>query len=352
MPITSDPDYFNFIRTFSSCRRWPVGTRSTYRSSRATPRGIKPRNTLRSRSDETARSNDVIVFKGSNGLRAGWRFLAYAIIFIGVEQILGVAFDAGLPKLHLSDAWLAVLGPGQLALSEIVFAVAVASATFAMARLERRSVFSYGFATSPHSRKRFFEGVSLGVVAPGIVGGLMLAFGGMQIRGINLHGAQWAVYPLGWLIVMLMVGFLEEASFRGYPLFALSRGIGFWPAAVVVTVLFGAAHLGKRGENVADIASVMFLGFFLCFTLWKTGSLWLAAGFHFAFDFMQFFVIGTRNGSQAPEGTLFTATFPGPGWVNGGALGTEASYFVFPVTLALFAYVAWRFSGRETSFTP
>jgi hypothetical protein len=65
---------------------------------------------------------------------------------------------------------------------------------------------------------------------------------------------------------------------------------------------------------------------------------------------MQFFVIGTRNGSQVPIGTLFNATFPGPAWINGGPLGTEASYFMFPVTLALFAYVALRY--RASAYTP
>ena len=65
---------------------------------------------------------------------------------------------------------------------------------------------------------------------------------------------------------------------------------------------------------------------------------------------MQFFVIGTRNGSQQPMGTLFNATFNGPAWVNGGPLGTEASYFVFPVTIAMLAYILWRY--REPSPQP
>lgn len=288
----------------------------------------------------------MIVFTGNGGVRAGWRFLAYAAIVIGAQWLLGLAFDAIFAKLHVSDAWLGALAPPQMFLAELAFGIAVFAGTFVMARLERRSTFSYGFATSPRFAQRFFEGALLGVIAPSAIAVLMLAFGGMRIHGLGLSGTGWLVYPLGWLAVMLMVGFVEEACFRGYPIVALKRGIGFWPAAVVSTLLFGAAHLGKQGENAVDIGSVVLLGFFMCFTLWKTGSLWLAAGFHAAFDFMQFFVIGTRNGSQTPQGTLFHVTFPGPAWVNGGPLGTEASYFVFPVTLALFAYVAWRFSAR------
>ena len=82
---------------------------------------------------------------------------------------------------------------------------------------------------------------------------------------------------------------------------------------------------------------------------WRTGSLWFAAGFHFAFDFMQFFVIGTRNGSETPQGTLLNVSFPGPAWVNGGPLGTEASYFIFPLTVALLAYILWRYRSSGAS---
>jgi CAAX protease family protein len=289
----------------------------------------------------------MIVFKGSNGVRSGWRFLAYVAIVVGLNYLIGLIAEPLFKALHVSNAWLNVLGPGQLFAGEVLFAVPVIVATVVMARLERRSILAYGFMPSPRSKHRFFEGVLLGVIAPGIVGVLMIAFGGMRVHGLGLSGTGWIVYPLGWIAAMLMVGFFEEACFRGYPLYALDRGIGFWPAAIVVTLLFGAAHLSKLGENAVDISSVVLLGLFMCYTLLKTGSLWLAAGFHFAFDFMQFFVIGTRNGSQAPQGTLFNVTFPGPAWVNGGPLGTEASYFAFPVTLALFAYVAWRFSGRN-----
>jgi hypothetical protein len=71
--------------------------------------------------------------------------------------------------------------------------------------------------------------------------------------------------------------------------------------------------------------------------------LWLAAGFHCTFDFMQFFVIGTRNGGAQPVGHLLDVAFPGPAWANGGPLGTEASYFMLPVIALLFAYVLLRY---------
>jgi uncharacterized protein len=275
------------------------------------------------------------------------KFLAFAALVIGCNMGLMLLFVPLASAMHWSDAWLNQLAPAQMALGELTIGVPAIIATAVMAAVERRSILSYGFALGPGAGRRFLEGVGLGVANPSIIAILMIAFGGMQIQGLGLHGAEWFYYPLGWLIVMLMVGFFEEIVFRGYGLVALARGIGFWWAVAIITALFGLAHLGKEGENAVDIISVMFIGFTIAVTFLRTGSLWLAAGFHFAFDYMQFFVIGTRNGSQQPIGTLFHATFNGPAWVNGGPLGTEASYFVFPVTLVVLAFILWRYRDEH-----
>ncbi len=270
------------------------------------------------------------------------RFVGYYVIAIGLLFLVqGPIFVALVNLFKIPEAFQRALEPRTMALSELVLLIVVVIATQLLGFTERRAFWTYGFSRTADAVPRYFEGVAYGIGAPLLVAIFMLGFGGFKISGFALHGSDWFVYPVLWLIVMLMVGFTEELAFRGYPLFAFDRVAGFWPAAIVTTLLFGAAHLSKPGENAVDIGSIIFIGLFACFTLWRTGSLWLAAGFHFAFDFMQFFVIGTRNGSQEPIGHLFNATFPGPAWINGGQLGTEASYFIFPVTILLFAVVNW-----------
>jgi membrane protease YdiL (CAAX protease family) len=226
--------------------------------------------------------------------------------------------------------------------SEIAEAIAVFGATAIVAALERKRVDAYGLPVRLAFRARFWEGAAIGALSAGAVALGMVATGSMVVRGLSLHGSDLAVETVLWLIVMLLVGVNEEYMFRGYPLQALARGIGFWPAAVIIALLFGAAHVTKPDENAIDIGNIVLLGLLTCFMLWRTGSLWLAAGFHFSFDYMQFFVIGTRNGGAQPVGHLLDATFPGPAWANGGPLGTEASYFMLPVIALLFAYVALR----------
>lgn len=278
------------------------------------------------------------MFVGPAGLRAGWRLGAFVALFFilsAIAQMLFIPVARAVPGWYVRGA----IAPQAMALSETALLITVLITTAVLAGFEKRPVWSYGFQNRGDAGRRYTEGVLLGAVAFGIIGALMYAFGGFRIHGFGLHGIQWLIYPLLWLGVMALVGFGEEMLFRGYGLYALARGIGFWPAAVIMTLLFSAAHLGKDGENIVDIASIVLIGTFLCFTLWRTGSLWLAAGFHFAVDYMQFFIIGTRNGSAVPVGHLLDASFPGPAWVNGGALGTEASYFVFPVTALLFVAV-------------
>jgi membrane protease YdiL (CAAX protease family) len=145
---------------------------------------------------------------------------------------------------------------------------------------------------------------------------------------------------------MLLVGVAEEYVFRGYAFQSLWRGAGFWAAALITSGLFAGAHLSKPHENAVDIGMIFVLGVLLCLSVRITGSLWWAVGWHAAFDFGQFFLIGTRNGGQLPVGRLFDATFPGPAWITGGELGTEASYFMIPVTIATFVYVMV-FLGRS-----
>jgi uncharacterized protein len=96
------------------------------------------------------------------------------------------------------------------------------------------------------------------------------------------------------------------------------------------------------GENIWDVISLMSLSLFTCYSVLRTGTLWFAAGFHAAFDYMQFFVIGTPNGEQVPEGRLLDVTFQGAAWLTGGVLGTEASWLMYPAIALGWFYVWWR----------
>ncbi len=284
------------------------------------------------------------IFVGPAGVRAGWRFLAYAALFIGLQMAAGALATPVMRAFHIDER---TINAQSFLVAEIAEGLAVLVATAVLALAERRRIDAYGLPVRLAFGKRFWEGAAIGVVCAGAVALAMMGVGAMVVHGLALHGTELVVQTVMWLAVMLLVGVNEEYMFRGYPLQALARGMGFWPAAVLLSLLFGAAHLSKPDENFIDIANVVLIGLLLCFTLWRTGSLWLAVGFHFSFDFMQFFVIGTRNGGQQAVGHLLDVAFPGPAWANGGPLGTEASYFMLPAIALIFAYVLLRYPKPE-----
>ena len=276
------------------------------------------------------------VFVGENGLRQGWRFIMFAAAIILVAQFVEEpALGFLVRKLQIGNA----LSATNINLSDLFDLLIVLIITGVAARFERRRIDSYGLPVNQAFRVFFWNGALVGILTIVFVGVGMLLTGGMRVRGVALQGADVVAAPFLWFIAMLLVGVAEEYIFRGYALQSLWRSAGFWPAALITSGLFAGAHVSKPHENAIDIGMIFVLGVLLCLTVKVTGSLWWAVGWHAAFDFGQFIIIGTRNGGQVPVGRLFDATFPGPAWITGGELGTEASYFMIPATLATYIYV-------------
>ena len=199
---------------------------------------------------------------------------------------------------------------------------------------ERRRVDDYGLPVSQAFGWLFWKGMLAGLLVVFFVAGAMIATGAMQVHGLALTGTALPWFALLWLGANLFVGLNEEYLFRGYALRVLWRGAGFWPAAVVTTAIFAGLHMSKPHENAMDIGMIFILGLAICLSVQRTGTLWWAVGWHAAFDFGQFFLIGTHNGGQAPVGHLLDVTFNGPALLNGGELGTEASVFMVPAAIA------------------
>jgi hypothetical protein len=159
--------------------------------------------------------------------------------------------------------------------------------------------------------------------------GLIALFGGYSVSGLALTGGALLRSAVLWAVTMMLLGLYEELLFRGYPQLTLVTGMGFWPAAVLISALFAGVHyFFKPMEYIADALSVGLIGIFLCLTLRRTGSLWWAIGFHFAFDYAALVVFGaptTGNDGQRIADHLLASSWHGPAWLTGGPRGAEAS---------------------------
>jgi uncharacterized protein len=283
---------------------------------------------------ETPKSRRVqALFVGQRGIRPGWRFA----LFAGLYYLSGPVLEYVLPRVHFPEwemNWW-----GMLTNEALNFAL-IALLTWAMCRIDRTPFSSYGLSLSSGWATLFAQGVVWGIVPSiAIVIPIWLA-GGCTFHGLALPPGLLFTSALLWALAFLGVGFAEEFTFRGYALQTLGEGIGFWPAAIVMSFLFGLVHLiFKPDEGWIDPLSVSLYGLFWCFTLRRTGTLWSAIGFHAASDYADMVVFAepnTGNGGKALPGHLLDVQFHGPAWLTGGPRGTEASLLVFAVLAALF----------------
>jgi len=232
-------------------------------------------------------------------------------------------------------------------IAEFQFVLSLLVAVSVMSRIERRSLGDYGLPGRDVFGRYFWQGVAWGLLAVTCVMVLIFAGRGFSFGGLALHGGSLVGYGVGWAIVFLMVGFFEEFLFRGYPQFTLTTAMGFWPSAVLLSIVFGFVHLGSRGENWMGGAAAGLFGLFLCFTLRRTGNLWFALGLHASFVYGETFIYSVPNSGFPSYGHLLNSTLQGPRWLTGGSVGPEASVMMF-VVLALLFMLFVRFGPRAS----
>jgi membrane protease YdiL (CAAX protease family) len=273
-----------------------------------------------------------IVFLNKTGLRAGWRLLIYAALFF-VFWTVSIYFLG----LFLRPAW-GVFSLSFQFFGELASFLAAFLAAWIMSQLETRPLSVYGLPARGAFGKQFWIGCSFGFFEICALIALISAFGGYSFGSLAEHGgviAKWAVF---WIVFFIVVALFEEFLFRGYALYTLAEGIGFWPAAVLLAGVFGWVHKHNSGEDWVGVAGVVFVGLFWAFTLKRTGSLWFALGMHAAFDFGETFLFSVPDSGMIFPGHLSNATLHGPNWLTGGTPGPEGSAIDF-LLLALFFFV-------------
>jgi membrane protease YdiL (CAAX protease family) len=291
------------------------------------------------------------LFCGPRGLRSGWRLLAY----IGLVALFAFA----LAHLVSLIPHRALHGPGMhpasLLWQESVLAGAVLLAAGVMALAERRGFAAYGLPPRGLLGGLFWEGTLWGVAALAVLMSLLAAVGVYRFTSGNVHGREALEAALLWAAAFFLVGLFEEFFFRGYALATLAEGIGFWPAAVSLALLFGAVHLRNTGESLRGAALAALVAVVFSLSLRRTGSLWFAIGFHAAWDWSQTFLFGVPDSGQPSALHWLTGTPAGPDWVSGGSAGPEGSVLAL-VVVALAAYAIHRrfpqiHFGREATLT-
>lgn len=272
---------------------------------------------------KTHRTTLYDIFAGEHGLRAGWRLALYAAVLVLLTFASG--FVASLiPAIQRNPSGLTALYFEEVA----GFGVVGIAALF-MSRLEHRRPGVYGLPLRSAFGAKFWFGVFFGLAEISLLIGAIALLGGYSFGPVLLESGDLLRWALAWLVFFLFVGLFEEFLFRGYAQFTLADGIGFWPAAILLSAAFGAIHLRNPGEDWLGAVSVAVTGLLFAFVLRRTGNLWMAVGWHASFDFGETFLFSVPNSGARLPGHLSAAALHGPGWLTGGAPGPEASLFSF-----------------------
>ncbi len=294
---------------------------------------------------ESIEDRIVRVFAGPQGIRAGWRWLIFLAILIGCATPLVLASVAvGLLNLH-SEA--SIFTASSVLAQEAIFVISMFIAAAILSRIEKRPMGQYGLPVRQAFGRLFWQGVVWGFVAITVTLMLIAALHGFSFGKLALSGHAMAHYAVMWGIAFLLTGFFEEFVFRGYSQFTLATGMGFWPAAILLSILFGAGHLNNVGEALPGALCAALIAFFFCFTLRRTGSIWFAVGLHAAWDYGETFIYGVPDSGLPAPGHLLNSSLHGPRWLTGGSVGPEASVAAFVVIGLLFVVVHFSYPARS-----
>jgi uncharacterized protein len=275
------------------------------------------------------RSTIERVFIGDQGLRSGWRLFLYIVAVVLLESLFLTILRRFLGHSPQVET------PGRSIVGEAFLLIAATVPALVAARLEQRPWSAYGLRWRREEVRKLFTGLVVGFVALSALLLLIRLFHGVSLGPTTLTGARVIRYAVLWAVAFLLVGITEEFLFRGYTLYTFASGIGFWPAAGVLSTLFGAIHLQNGGENWIGVLGAIATAFVFAFSLWRSGSLWFAVGLHASWDWAESFFYGVPDSGYKAAGTLLTPRFAGSRWITGGSVGPEGSVLAFVIVVAM-----------------
>lgn len=288
------------------------------------------------------------LFIGPNGIRAGWRLLVFLLIFVALTQGANFVLHR-IPAVSrfASSQPKDVFTPAGMLANEGLLVLLLCCSVGIMALIEKRSFRDYGMPLSEFLGKRFWQGVPLGFIMLSLLLVMIAALHGFSLDGIGVGSTEALKYGTLYFIGFIFVGVFEEFSFRGYLQFTLGSGFGFWPAAILLSIAFGAIHLNNSGEAIFGAIMAGSFGLVAAFALWRTGNIWFPIGMHASWDWGETYFYGTPDSGLLAQGHFLNSAPHGAAWLSGGSVGPEGSWLVFAVLVVWVIAIHFLFPTKE-----
>ena len=210
---------------------------------------------------------------------------------------------------------------------------------------ERRSLASVGLGLGNDSQRNYLLGFGLGLLMAASVVYAVRLLGGYSIEAeVDIQLRNLAPILILMFAFMLQSG-VEELIFRGWMLGRIAARYGLWAGVIGNSVLFALMHvdtealaaLGLSGI-VLFVAMTILFSVFLSLLVIKEKSIWGAAAWHAAWNWMFITWFGLpTTGIELNLVPLVSDLMPTPGaavWLTGGTDGPEGSVLAL-IVLAL-----------------
>jgi len=258
----------------------------------------------------------VNLFTANDGrIRSLWRFvLAVFVTYFANVVAAGFAASAGYGRRF--EFIYRVLA---LVLVLVGYSVLLVIAD----RVEENPLSAMGLSLRRPWLREAIMGLALGVTLIVIAAAALAVAGHLTFTSYLSYRTFARVF--GVIIILAAGAMLEEAMFRGYPFQRLVESVGSVGAILILSGLFGAAHLANPHASVWGFINTVAVGVLLSLLYLRTRSLWMPWGFHFAWNLTLGLLLGLPVSGMSTFSVLIRTKAAGPVWLTGGRYGIEAS---------------------------
>ena len=287
-------------------------------------------------------------------LRSGWRMLIFALVFVILSLVLGIAAQVTADLLVRFTPSRGVAHYLENFIFRLVTLFAALLAGFFCARLiEGLPWRSLGLCLHARWLRDFLVGSLIGIVSLALATGIAAAGGGLRFaisgRAELLQVAQTLIASAALFIIAALA---EEAFARGYPLQTMSRA-GLAGLGVLITSLaFAGLHATNPNFGLGlPFFNLVIAGVWFGVAYLRTRSLWFPLGMHWAWNWAlgSLFGLPVSGISSIAPHPLLHGTDLGPAWLTGGGFGIEGG-IACTITLVVSTVFVWR--TKLVSATP
>lgn len=210
---------------------------------------------------------------------------------------------------------------------------------FLFARLvQKRGLHSFGFV-----RKGWACEYSMGL-AGGLIAFSLVLLPAVLTGAVRFTGISPSFSPVGFLLMFFgygIQGMSEEVTLRGFMLPSFCRRNSLWLGTLFSALIFSCGHLSNAGGiSFWMIFNVTLVGVCLAVSVLKRGGIWLACGFHTAWNFVQGNLYGLAvSGDTSTMSLLSFEAASENDLLTGGAFGLEASIFTTLVLAVVLVFL-------------